>query len=547
LKALITLTDVEPAVRLNAVLEAGGVQTAMASPLDNLPAIADREKPDVIVFTGNLLDPQTLALVRRQLWTGAAVLGLADVGDPEAEARLRSLGFSDILTKPVPAEEAGARVMALLERRRLAEETGLYGESEAVREVLVKVTQIAPVSSTVLIEGESGTGKELVARAIHRMSPRRGKAFIAVNVGALPETLLESELFGHEKGAFTGAADRRIGRFELAHGGTIFLDEIGDVPPSTQVKLLRVLEEREITRVGGVQPIPIDVRVVTATNHPLRESVERGRFRSDLFYRLNVLRIYLPPLRERRDDIVLLVRRFVQEFSTAHSKEFRGISAEAMQALVDYSWPGNVRELRNLVESMVVLAHGREIGLDDIPESMRDGARDRLLPVHVGPVLREGERAEGRELEFIVRSLVELKLQVEELRRQVDEDHQLLMQARMREFAAAGALGAGAVPGPLPQFTPPGQYGQLGAGSLRTGAIAPGALGMEPPQNMAAPNSIILTPHMTMAEIERTAIQAALRETRGNRRKAADLLDIGERTLYRKLKEYNLPLGNSGE
>jgi DNA-binding NtrC family response regulator len=205
MKVLITLTDVEPAVRLNALLEADGITTAMASPLDNLPAAVTREKPDVIVFTGNLLDQQTLALVRRQLWDGAAILGLADVGDPELEPRLRALGFAQVLTKPVPTEQLAAHVKSLLERRRLAGETGLYGESEAVREVLVKIEQIAPVSSTVLIEGESGTGKELVARAIHRLSPRRGKAFIAVNVGALPETLLESELFGHEKGAFTGA------------------------------------------------------------------------------------------------------------------------------------------------------------------------------------------------------------------------------------------------------------------------------------------------------------------------------------------------------
>ena len=530
MKVLITLTDVEPAVRLNALLEAEGLKTAMASPLDNLPAVSEREKPDVMVITGNLLDPQTLALVRRQLWTGAAVLGLADVGDPEVEARLRSLGFSEILTKPVQTEEVAARVRALLERRRLAEETGLYGESEAVREVLVKVTQIAPVSSTVLIEGESGTGKELVARAIHRMSPRRGKAFIAVNVGALPETLLESELFGHEKGAFTGAAERRIGRFELAHGGSIFLDEIGDVPPSTQVKLLRVLEEREITRVGGVHPIPIDVRVVTATNRPLRESVERGLFRSDLYYRLNVLRIYLPPLRERREDIVLLVRRFVQEFSQTHDREFHGITAEAMQALVQYAWPGNVRELRNLVESMVVLAHGREIGLGDIPQPMRDGGHERLLPVHIGPVLREGERAEGRELEFIVRSLVELKLQVEDLRRRVDEDRQLVMKSDAR------LLGSGDAGDNIP----------VTAGLIPGGAVPSAAARLEPPMVASAPSQILLRPRMTMAEIERTAIEAALRDTRGNRRKAAEILDIGERTLYRKLKEYHLPLGTSG-
>ena len=266
-------------------------------------------------------------------------------------------------------------------------------------------------------------------------SPRRGKPFIAVNVGALPETLLESELFGHEKGAFTGAAERRIGRFELAGGGTLFLDEIGDVPASTQVKLLRVLEERAVTRVGGTQSIPVDVRVVAATNRPLRESVERGHFRSDLYYRLNVLSIYLPPLRERREDIVLLVRRFVQQFSQQHDREFRGITPDAMQALVEYYWPGNVRELRNLVESMVVLSHGRAIGLEDIPQAIRAQGPPRLLPVPVGPILREGEKAGGRELEFIVRSLVELKLQVEELRRRVDDDRDLL-----------GRIGGGAWP-----------------------------------------------------------------------------------------------------
>ena len=515
MKVLITLTDVEPAVRLNAQLEADGVATAMVSPLDDLPAAVKREKPDAIVFTGSLLDPQTQSLVRAQLWDGATVLGLADVGDPQLESRLRALGFSEVLTKPVPSDELVARVKALLDRRKLAELTGLYGESEAIREVLVKIEQIAPVSSTVLIEGESGSGKELVARAIHRLGPRRAKPFIAVNVGALPETLLESELFGHEKGAFTGAAERRIGRFELAHDGTIFLDEIGDMTPSTQVKLLRVLEEREVTRVGGTVPIKVDVRVVTATNRPLREGVERALFRSDLYYRLNVLRIYLPPLRERREDIVLLVRRFVQEFSHQHDREFHGISPEAMQALVDYSWPGNVRELRNLVESMVVLAHGREVSLSDIPASMRtEAGGERLLPVYVGPILREGERAEGRELEFIVRSLVELKLQVEELRRRVEDE-----RTRYASLAVDGVAPAE--------------------------AIAPPVGGVEPPLNLVSGNFITIRRGMKMAEIEQTAIEAALRETRGNRRKAAEILDIGERTLYRKLKAFHLPLGSA--
>ena len=418
----ILMSDVEPAVRLNAALEARGVATITVSPMDDVRGDLRRAHPDLLVLTGALLDGVNVALVRQQLWDGVAVVGFTEVSDPAMHERLREIGYVETWVKPVVIDDVVDRIHRRLERKRLADLTGLVGESESIREVLVKIEQIAPVSSTVLIEGESGTGKELVARAIHRLGPRRGKPFIAVNVGALPETLLESELFGHEKGAFTGAAERRLGRFELADTGTLFLDEIGDVPPSTQVKLLRVLEEREVTRVGAGQPIAIDVRVVAATNRPLREHVEEGGFRADLYYRLNVLRIYLPPLRERRDDIPLLVRKFVAEFSRLHDRQFHGISGDAMSLMVEYPWPGNVRELRNLVESMVVLAPGREIVADDIPRAIRDAGGRRLLPVHVGPQVREGERAQGRELEFIVRSLVELKLQVEELRRRMDAE-----------------------------------------------------------------------------------------------------------------------------
>jgi DNA-binding NtrC family response regulator len=370
------------------------------------------------------------------------------------------------------------------------------------------------VSSTVLIEGESGTGKELVARAIHQLSPRRGKPFIAVHIGALPETLLESELFGHEKGAFTGAAERRLGRFELAHTGTLFLDEIGEAPLSTQVKLLRVLEQREIMRLGGVQPIRVDVRVVAATNRPLRVEVEEGSFRADLYFRLNVLQIYLPPLRNRPDDIPLLVRRFVQEFAALHDRPFHGISADAMQILMEYSWPGNVRELRNLVESMVVLAPGREIGPDDIPHEYRGGSR--FLPVHVGPMVRTREGAAGRELEFIVRSLVELKLQVEELRRRFDDAGRGELVGEVRPAAVGG--GGGGIP--------------------HAGAL-------EPPPEEAEASTVRVGPGMTMAEIGRAAIETALRDTRGNRRKAAEMLGIGERTLYRKLNEYQMATSGS--
>jgi DNA-binding NtrC family response regulator len=507
---LITLTDVEPAIRLNAYLEQHGVAVTVVSPMDDVPAALRKARPQVVVVSGALLDPANVALVRDLLWTGAAVVGLADIGDPAMEQRLRALGYAEVLTKPVATEDVGALVRRLLERQRLADVTGLYGASPAVREVLVRLAQVAPVTSTVLIEGESGTGKELVARAIHSLSPRKNKPFIAVNVGALPETLLESELFGHEKGAFTGAAERRLGRFELANGGTLFLDEIGEIPPATQVKLLRVLEEREVTRVGGGQSIPVDVRVIAATNQSLRDQVGSGQFRADLYFRLNVLSMYLPPLRERREDVALLVRRFVREFSAQHERTFHGISAEAMQALVDYPWPGNVRELRNLIESMVVLAPGREITLDDIPRAIREGAGSRLLPVPVGPILREGAQAEGRELEFIVRSLVELKLQVEELRRRLDAQQSVVVESALPGGGAGLAVG----PGPVVRA-------------------------LEPPA-AAPPNAVTIMPGMTMAEIERAAIVAALRETRGNRRKAAELLAIGERTMYRKLKEYEL-------
>jgi DNA-binding NtrC family response regulator len=514
------MSDVEPAVRLNAALEAAGMTTVTISPMDDVRGDLRRTRPDIVVLTGALLDAANISLVRQLLWDNVAVLGFMDVSDPQMHDRLRDIGYAETWSKPVRIDEVVDSVRRRLERQRLAELTGLVGESAPIREVLVKVEQIAPVTSTVLIEGESGTGKELVARAIHRLSRRRGKPFIAVNVGALTETLLESELFGHEKGAFTGASERRLGRFELADTGTLFLDEIGEIPASTQVKLLRVLEEREVTRVGSGQPIAIDVRVVAATNRPLREHVEQGGFRADLFYRLNVLGMYLPPLRERRDDIPLLVRRFVTEFSSLHDREFSGISADALGLLVEYAWPGNVRELRNLVESMVVLAHGREIGADDIPRPIRDGGGRRLLPVHVGPMVREGERAQGRELEFIVRSLVELKLQVEELRRRMDVEGRTPLPGWVGEVrsptAVAGSSEEGAIPG----------YGLM--------------RGIEPRDSGPLPTVITLGPGMTMAEIERIAILSALRDMDGNRRKAADLLGIGERTLYRKLREYEV-------
>jgi DNA-binding NtrC family response regulator len=367
---------------------------------------------------------------------------------------------------------------------------------------------MAPVSSTVLIQGESGTGKELVAKAIHDLSLRRGKPFIAVNCAALPESLLESELFGHEKGAFTGAAERRLGRFELADGGTIFLDEIGEIPESVQVKLLRVLESRTFFRVGGVAPIKVDVRVVAATNRSLKDQVQLGKFRDDLYYRLNVLSLYLPPLRERREDIPLLVRRFIREFSGAHDKSFRGITAEALQILVNAAWPGNVRQLRNLIESMVVLAPGNEIRAADIPPDILEGA-GRMLPVQLEGPTGAGQ-VSTQELEFILRSLMDLRLQVEELRRRLDDGPQRVQVIDVTDTHPVA--------------------------EVEIHDTTDGASGLGP----RASGALLYRPGMTMAEVERAAIEAALREHEGNRRKASEVLGIGERTLYRKLKSYGL-------
>ncbi len=498
-RILVTTDDLEHAVRINAALEQAGFRTTMASSLDEArQAIRRDPAPDCLVVTGGLHETGAAQLLTLARDRSISTLGLVEETEPDAKGLARRLGLTGYLEKPADPAEVTATVRRLIERRKLQQRTGIIGESPAIQEVLVKIELMAPVTSTVLIEGESGTGKELVARAIHDLSPRRGKAFIAVNCAALPEALLESELFGHEKGAFTGAAERRLGRFELADGGTIFLDEVGECPPATQVKLLRVLEDRTFFRVGGTQAIKVDVRVVAASNRALKEGVALGRFRDDLFYRLNVLHIYLPPLRERKADIPLLVRRFIAEFAAQHDRTFRGITPEALQILVDADWPGNIRQLRNLIESMVVLAPEGEIGASDIPRDIRE--RGRGLPMRVAGATRD---VAGQELEFIFRSLVELKLQVEELRRRLDEPPQRV------------------------------EVIEVGPGSQATPVATVEA---EP----AAEGEVLYRPGMTMADVERATIEAALRETKGNRRKAAEILGIGERTLYRKLKEYAL-------
>lgn len=327
-------------------------------------------------------------------------------GNVENAVEAMKQGAYDYLTKPVNLD----RLEMLLERslrnrevenenRNLREQLNIkfgmesmVGESAPMLEVFETVRQVAPSRATVLIEGESGTGKELVAHAIHRLSTRNQGPFVAVHCAALAETLLESELFGHERGAFTGATERRRGRFEAADGGTLFLDEIGEINPAIQVKLLRVLEERNFERVGGQERIETDVRVIGATNRDLRKLVEEGSFREDLYYRLYVVSIRIPPLRERPADIPLLANHYIRVYGEENGRQVEGLTPDALDLLVGYHWPGNVRELRNVIERMVVMGRGNRLSVRDLPVNVREESTGAAGRIPTGLSLEETEK-----------------------------------------------------------------------------------------------------------------------------------------------------------
>ncbi len=528
-RVLISTHDLPRAGSLRGGFQAAGYATELVTPDETL---SEDESVVLLVLTAGADEGEELARQARER-LHVPVFAFATDDLPPS---IRRPGFDEVFPPSASVADVVLLGRRVVDRRKLREITGIVGETDAIHQVLERVVQIAPVHSTVLVTGESGTGKELVARGIHALSPRRHEPFIAVNVAALSETLLESELFGHEKGAFTGAIDSRRGLFELADGGTIFLDEIGEMPLATQTKLLRVLEQREFHRVGGERAIRVDVRIITATNQDLRQLVAIGEFRRDLYFRLNVLSIELPPLRERREDIPLLVEAFVREVSERHDRRFPGISADAMEILKSYQWPGNIRELRNLVESMAVLAPGKVIRPEDIPDEVRRGRGSSLLPMRVarGGGEEDPSRSLRPELEFIFRTLVELRMDMDDLRRE--------FEAYRRESGAHFGPGAligpyasegvrrGIEIGPGPGTSPSGIGIEIGesAEPARTD-------GGEPPAG-----AIIFEPGMTIEEMERRAIQAALGEVDGNRRKAAELLGIGERTLYRKISKYDL-------
>ena len=419
-------------------------------------ALVESDTFDIVITDLKMADIDGLAILRKtkEELPDAEVILLTGHGSINSAVTAMQHGAYTYLTKPLDVQELRAKVESASERLRLIRQTaelnrrldekfgyeGVVGNSPQMHRIISLLQQVAPTDSTVLIQGENGSGKELVARALHQNSRRKSKPFVPLNISALPESTLESELFGHEKGSFTGAERRRIGMFEYANGGTLFLDEIGEMPMNTQIKLLRVLEDGQITRVGTNEPLKVNVRMVAATNADLKEMVAKGSFRKDLYYRLNVVNVVLPPLRERKMDIPLLMDHFLKEMIARHGKQVTGFSKAAQGALIAYDWPGNIRQLRNTVERMLVVDLDGLLDVDDLP--------DDIPPLHPD---------------------------------KVDTTR--------------------------------------------------------PPLDASGHDGLVGRP---LEDVEKFYIQRALEMTGGKREEAAEMLGIGERTLYRKIKEWGL-------
>jgi len=410
MKPRILVIDDEAAIRdsLRMILEYENYEFAGAASGPDGIAQVRRDPPDMVVLdikmpgTNGL---ETLAEIRKidESLPVAMISGHGTITDAMQATRL---GAFDFIEKPFTSERVLVTVQKGLELRSLRQENRelklameakyeIVGNSPALRRVLESVQRAAPTNATVMLLGESGVGKELVARTIHRNSPRAGQRFIQVNCAAIPEELIESELFGHEKGSFTGATEKQIGKFEQADRGTIFLDEVGDMSPKTQAKVLRVLQEQEVERLGSARTIKVDVRVIAATNKNLEEAIQRGEFREDLFFRLNVIPIQVPPLRERREDIPLLVQHFARHTSEEHNLKPKRFEPRAMEALQRYRWRGNIRELRNTVERLMIMAPGDLVRVEDLPGEVRGeqvarpAVSESVAPVGHGAVRQE--------------------------------------------------------------------------------------------------------------------------------------------------------------
>ncbi|MCG8373712.1 MAG: sigma-54 dependent transcriptional regulator [Balneolales bacterium] len=433
-----------------------------------------------------------------------------------------------------------------MDREVFQEPFGLLGKSDAIRQVVDKIMQVSKTDITVLLQGESGVGKDVTARAIHGLSERKHNDLVIVNCGAIPEGIIESELFGHEKGAFTGANDSREGYFEKADGGTIFLDEIGDTPLNVQVKLLRVLENGEFFRVGSSKVQTTNVRVIAATNKDLWQLVQEGTFREDLYYRLDTVQIFLPPLRERQEDIIEIFRKFVQEFSTRYDSVFKGFSDEARALLTSYRWPGNIRELRNVSEQLVVLEKSQFIDAERLQKYLKgrqhEGSADNL------PMVSEPERDNQsfsdnfgrRDRELIYRALLELSNDIGDVKK-------MLAGLVYSGFPNKSNLPV------LPTSSSVSAQESVSSQLIKYNPDVETPLGMRsmPEQEIEEPTDVYeeeneIERFFSSDEIpsieatEQFLIKRALEKYDGNRRKASETLCISERTLYRKLDQYGL-------
>ena len=429
-----------------------------------------------------------------------------------------------------------------MDREVFQEQYGLLGTSEAMRQVIDKIMQVAKTDITVTLQGESGVGKDVTARAIHAMSNRSRNNLVIVNCGAIPEGIIESELFGHEKGAFTGAETSREGYFEKADGGTIFLDEIGDTPKNVQVKLLRVLENGEFFRVGSSKVQTTDVRVIAATNQDLWKMVQDGDFREDLYYRLDTVQIKLPPLRDRQEDIIPIFRKFVEEYSARYDSVFKGFSDEARELLISYRWPGNIRELRNVAEQLVVLEKSQFIDKEKLQKYLKgrqhQGSADNLPMVAQDSQNDRGyeddEPLDKKDRELVYRALVELRNDIADVKK---------MFANFL-YSSFSAKNLKALPPSVKE-----EVDKTDTTGMNINLGDHATLGM---QSMPDDEEIEATEESELAgflqndeipsieEAEKFLIQQALQRFDGNRRKASETLGVSERTLYRKLDQYGL-------
>lgn len=404
---------------LTTILSDEGYDVYEAANLEQARQIIDKTSPDIILTDLKLGNENGIEILNDlpQEPVQPAVIVITAFGTISSAVEAIKKGAFDYLTKPLDKEvlihtikKAEERIKLIRENLRLKEELygqfkieGIIGKSKKMLQIINTIKKVTPTSATVLILGESGTGKELIAKAIHYNSPRKDKPFIAINCAAIPESLIESELFGYEPGAFTGANTRKIGLIESAHGGTLFLDEIADLPLNLQSKLLRVLQDKEVRRVGGKDTIKVDIRIIAATNKDLINEVEKGKFREDLYYRLKVVTVEIPPLRERKEDIPELVSFFIEKYSKEFGKKISGVDERALRALEDYSWPGNIRQLETVIEKAVIVCDGDKITLRDIQDELRFTIPKSIFEIEIP---EEGLNYEELEKELLKKALI---------------------------------------------------------------------------------------------------------------------------------------------